>query len=64
MSRERTYNEASDVRAEDGDVLVTGPDAVDVALTPEAAETTGERLIEESVRATGQRRLRGIPRPQ
>ena len=47
--------------AVDGAVQMDGPDDVDVALTPEAAEETSERLAEESVRARGQRRLGGIP---
>jgi hypothetical protein len=39
--------------------------AVDVALTPEAAEETSVRLSDEAVRARGQRRLaRNIHRPK
>lgn len=45
----------------DGAVQMDGPDDIDVALTPEAAEETSDRLAEESVRARGQRRLSGIP---
>lgn len=52
-----TYEQASDVKAVGGAVHVEGPDDVDVALTPEAAEETSERLIDEAVRARGQRRL-------
>ena len=51
------YSDPSDVNAVDGDVFVLGPDAVDVALTPEAAEETSERLNDEAVKARGQRRL-------
>jgi len=51
------YNEPSDVTAEEGVVALDGPDAVDVAITPEAAEETADRLIAEAVRARGQRRL-------
>jgi hypothetical protein len=36
---------------------MNGPDAVDVDLTPEAAEETAERLIDQAVTARGQRRL-------
>ena len=51
------YDEPSDVKAVDGSVWVDGPDAVDVALTPEAAEETSDRLGNEAIRARGQRRL-------
>jgi hypothetical protein len=61
MSRKNeTYAKASDVVAEDGRVLVDGPDAVDVALTPEAAIESGERMIEEGLRANGQVRQKAI----
>lgn len=55
------YDEASEVNAVDGCVDVDGPDAVDVSLTPEAAEETSERLLAESFRARGQRRLKRYP---
>ncbi len=55
------YSEPSEVSAVDGAVQLDGPDNVDVAMTPEAAEETSERLAEESVRARGQRRLGKIP---
>ena len=56
MSKE-TFNKPSDVVAARGKVLVDGPDGVDVALTPEAALETGERLIDKAATAAGQRRL-------
>lgn len=49
-----TYSKPSDVTAEEGRVLVDGPDSVDVALTPEAAEETGARLIDGAAKAAGQ----------
>ena len=58
MSKERVYEEASEVKAEDGVVHVDGPDAVDVKITPEAAEQTGQNLIEEALRAEGQRQMK------
>ena len=58
MGDDQIYDEASNVDAEDGVVNVNGPDAVDVKVTPEAAEETGESLIEESLRARGQRHLK------
>lgn len=59
------YDEPSDVRAVDGSVKLEGPDAVDVTVTAEAAEETSERLLLESLKARGQRRLKGsLHRPQ
>jgi hypothetical protein len=55
------YEEPSDVRAVDGCVDVTGPDAVDVTLSAEAAEETSERLLAESFKARGQRRMKRYP---
>jgi hypothetical protein len=55
------YEEASVVTAVDGAVQLDGPDAVDVAMTPEAAEETSERLSSEAMKARGQRRLRDYP---
>ena len=61
MSEDEVYDEPPNVRAEDGNVSMNGPDAVEVKLTPEAAEKTADSLTEESVRARGQRRLKDIP---
>ena len=36
-------------------------DAVDVAMTPEAAEETSDRLAENAAKAAGQRRLKNYP---
>ena len=55
------YPDPSRVAASEGAVEVEGPDEVDVALTPEAAEQTSERLEAEAVRARGQRRLAKLP---
>jgi hypothetical protein len=55
------YDEPSEVAAVDGAVELDGPDAVDVAMTPEAAEETSDRLTNEAVKARGQRRLKGLP---
>jgi hypothetical protein len=41
----RTHSEPSDVTAEQGSVIVEGPDGVAVTLDPDAAEETGRRLI-------------------
>lgn len=55
------YEDPSDVRAMDGSVEMDGPDDVDVAMTPEAAEETSERLLNAAVVAGGQRRLKRFP---
>lgn len=59
--RKALFDEPSKVRAAEGAVEVEGPDAVDIALTPEAAEETSSRLESEAVRARGQRRLKRLP---
>jgi hypothetical protein len=55
MTDSEIYDEASDVDAELGAVVVKGPDAVDVRMTPDAAEETSERLLEAALKARGQR---------
>ena len=40
--------------AENGQVLVDGPDGVAVSLTPDAAVETSERLLQAAVEAQGQ----------
>ena len=52
--QDKTYNKPSDVAAKDGAVSVKGPDAVDVELTPDAADETGDRLIQSARDARGQ----------
>jgi hypothetical protein len=59
MTKE-TYSKPSEVTAEDGRVLLDGPDGIDVAMTPEAALETGGRLIDEAARAAGQERSKRI----
>jgi hypothetical protein len=61
MAKDKLYNEATQVTARDGEVILDGPDGVDVKVTPEAAEQTADNLIEEAVRARGQRRLLSLP---
>jgi hypothetical protein len=61
MTEKVVHNDPSKVSADDGAVAMDGPDAVDVQLTPEAAEETADRLMDEAVMARGQRRLRRLP---
>lgn len=57
MTDKPVYPDASEVSASDGAVQMDGPDGVDVAITPEAAEETSERLENQAIKARGQRRL-------
>src|SRR3954469_21244507 len=54
MEHERLYDEASKVQAEEGEVLVDGPDGIAVSLTPDAAIETSERLLDGGLSARGQ----------
>ena len=49
------YDEPSAVDADEGNVRQKGPDAVDVQMTPAAAEETSERLLQGAMKARGQR---------
>jgi hypothetical protein len=65
MGDDEVYDEATTVTAKNGEVILDGPDGVDVKMTPEAAEETAENLIDEAVRARGQRRMqRNLHRAQ
>lgn len=55
MKDKMIYDEPGEVDAEDGIVVQKGPDAVDIRLTPEAAEETSERLNTGAMKARGQR---------
>ena len=55
MHNDEIYDQPSEVDAEDGAVLVKGPDAVDVRMTPDAAEETSDRLSTGAMKARGQR---------
>ncbi|MEJ7934620.1 hypothetical protein WG907_10160 [Sphingobium sp. AN558] len=55
MTDKKLYDQASHVAAEEGQVLVDGPDGVAVALTPDAALETAERLTAQAAQAAGQR---------
>jgi hypothetical protein len=54
MDHNKTYDEASDITAEQGEVLVDGPDGVAVSLTPDAAIETSDRLLHGAMTARGQ----------
>ena len=65
MVDDKLYDEATNVTAKDGQVILDGPDGVDVKVTPEAAEQTATNLEDAAVEARGQRRfMRLSHRPQ
>ena len=57
MGDDKVYDDATKVSAKDGEVILDGPDGVDVKLTPDAPVETGERLIDGGAEAAGQRYL-------
>lgn len=59
--KDHVYDESTNVSAKNGDVVLQGPDGVDVKLTPEAAEHTAEKLEKGAAKAAGQRRMRRFP---
>ena len=61
MSDQKIYHQPSSVTAEDGDVLILGPDDVHVTMDPDAAEETSNRLLEGSMKARGQQLFKDYP---
>jgi len=56
MESVTAFAEPSEVNAEQGEVIVEGPDGVAVTLTPEAAEETARRLARAANEARRQKR--------
>ncbi|HEY0625980.1 MAG TPA: hypothetical protein VGD10_04525 [Allosphingosinicella sp.] len=54
MNRQGPHDQPSQVIAESGEVQMDGPDGIAAALTPEAAEETGRRLLEAATEARRQ----------
>ncbi len=52
---DKAHNEPSEITAEEGEVIVEGPDGVAVSLTPDAAAETSHRLLYGAAQAEGQR---------
>lgn len=52
------YDKATNVAAEDGAVVLDGPDGVAVSMTPDAAEETSDRLLKGALDAHGQNVLK------
>jgi hypothetical protein len=51
---DKVYDEPTTVDAEDGNVVLDGPDGVAVLMTPEAAMETSDRLLFGAAKARGQ----------
>ena len=51
----KVHDTPSDVTAEEGEVMVDGPDGVCVSLTPGAAVKTSSRLLVGAMHARSQR---------
>ena len=51
-----------DVAAEEGEVLIEGPEGIALSMTPEAAEESSNRLYERTAEARGQRIMRPAAR--
>jgi hypothetical protein len=60
MESVMSHSEPSDVNAEQGQVIVEGPDGVAVTLTPEAAEETARRLMDAAGQARAHAREAGL----
>jgi hypothetical protein len=55
---DRAHETPSNVVAEDGEVIVEGPDGVAFSMTADAAQETSERLLVGAAEARGQEILR------
>ena len=54
------YTEAGEAVAEEGLVLLGGPNGIAISLTPDAAEETGQELIRAAVEARRRTDDRGL----
>jgi hypothetical protein len=65
MSRKpELFDEPTKVTAIDGEVVLDGPDGVDVKLTPEAAAETSDRLLYAAGKAEAQQIVSGKRKPR
>jgi hypothetical protein len=54
----KPHNTSSDVVADEGEVVVDGPDGVHYSMTPEAAADTSDKLAHGAAMAAGQRQAK------
>jgi hypothetical protein len=52
---DKVYDEPTRVDADEGKVVLDGPDGVDVLMTPDAALETSDRLLAGAAKAMGQK---------
>lgn len=52
---DKVYDEPTRVEADEGKVVLDGPDGVDLLMTPEAALETSDRLLSGATQAMGQK---------
>ena len=57
MAKTRPLDTPSEVTAENGEVLVDGPDGLAYSMTPDAAAETSDRLLKAAAEARGQQML-------
>jgi hypothetical protein len=50
----KLHDEPSEIDAEEGEVLVDGPNGLAISFTPEAASETSDRLLVGAAKAHGQ----------
>jgi hypothetical protein len=55
QTHNRTHDTLGEIDAEQGEVIVDGPDGIAFSLTPEAAEELSERLKQAAAKARSQR---------
>jgi hypothetical protein len=53
-THQKIHDTPSEVDADEGQVLINGPNGVAVSMTPEAALETSERLVNGAIKAKGQ----------
>ena len=58
-SEPELFDEPTKVTVKDGEVILDGPDGVDVKLTPEAATETSDRLLYAAGQAKSQQLVSG-----
>lgn len=54
MARKGVFDEAGKAHAEEGEVMLDGPDGVAVSMTPDAAESTAKDLLRAASEARAQ----------
>jgi hypothetical protein len=54
----KAHDKPSDISANDGEVVVDGPDGIAFSFTPEAAAETSDRLLDGAAEAQGQKLLK------